>query len=180
MTSERTGTAATMVAATALLVAVLALIAATNALFRTRALTPEPTSRPASEGATVTAPAFELRDADGKLRGRLSDQGLSLADGNGRLRAAMALSEAGVPSFTFFGKDGRVRTVLALGSEDTPALTLHDAQGRVRARIVVGTDGAARVETLDERGTPDVATAPAPASAPSPTRALSSRRDRSR
>lgn len=99
-----------------------------------------------------TAPEFAIVDHNEALRGRFTSQGLTLIDGDGRLRAHVTTGISGAPDLALFAGDGKLRAILGLGSDDTPGFTLHDKTGRVRVRLSVGADDVPSMTFYDAQG----------------------------
>ena len=80
----------------------------------------------------VRARRFELVDSEGKVRAALAvDEegvpGLALSDGDGNVRAALILGREGIPRLNLLSKTGTVRASLGFGSDWKVQLVLTDA-----------------------------------------------------
>ena len=93
-----------------------------------------------SQTGTLEADEFAVRDEKGTVRARLSLQGLSVIDEDGRLRVGITTGNTGVPTLALFGSDGKPRAGLSLGGDggnESVLFYLNGAAGRLRASMSV-------------------------------------------
>lgn len=101
----------------------------------------------------VKARRFEVVDAAGKVRARLSvgptGPSLDLYDGSGNERASLFAVPDGSPGLDLHDAAGKARAGLAVFSDGRPFLGLSDAAGKQRAVLSVSPDGGADLELSD-------------------------------
>ncbi len=98
----------------------------------------------------VQAQRFELVDAEGEVRARLSvaptiGPGLFLYDDRGEVRARLRLTRDGCPTLELWDEDGRGGVAVFVGTEDNPAVMLRTSGGVARAAL-----SASGLELYDE------------------------------
>ena len=100
----------------------------------------------------IQAQRFELVDAEGQVRGRLTvasstGPALLLYDEDGSVRARLWLSLDGSPSLNLYDTDGRGGVSAFPGTDGNPGVCLRDKEGTLRAGLF-----AEGLELSDEQG----------------------------
>lgn len=94
----------------------------------------------ASAPEVIRAQRFDLVDAEGRVRGRLSiasssGPALLLYDENGTVRARLRLSLDGSPTLDLYDTDGRGGVSAFPGTDGNPGVCLRDKEGTLRAGL---------------------------------------------
>ena len=120
-----------------------------------------------SEGRTVEAEAFVLRNPKGQELARLANlnngPALQMRDKEGRLRVSVHVSSSGATYFQLFDSNETSRVGIAVSKEGEPTIDMEDSAGQTRINIMVDNDqpaiaiydgkGMSRAEIqVDEKG----------------------------
>ncbi len=110
---------------------------------------------PRKVAKVVEAEKFVLRDADGRVRGRLHTKpdgtaGLSLLDKGGTRRIALSVSPKG-SGFEVYEKTGPLRALLGLASDGTVGLVLNDKLEKRSIALYAGSDWLPMLKLLGSK-----------------------------
>ena len=88
----------------------------------------------------VQAQRFELVDAEGELRARLSvaptiGPSLFLYDDRGQVRVRLRLTRDGCPSLELWDEEGKGGAAVFVGTEDNPTVMLRTSDGVAHAEL---------------------------------------------
>jgi hypothetical protein len=88
----------------------------------------------------IQAQRFELVDADGEVRARLSvaptiGPSLFLYDDRGEVRVRLRLTPDGCPSLELWDEEGRGGAAVFVGTEDSPTMVLRRRDGVAHAEL---------------------------------------------
>ena len=108
---------------------------------------------------SVDARQFVLHDANGKVRAALGmtddgSVGLDLIDAKDRSRITLDVAANGTPGLDFFDQNGKMRGTLAMGPEGNAGIGLYGPDGHLRTSLDVPASKTPGLAFYNQEGKP--------------------------